>query len=133
MMARKHEIDFEAPLPPSMYSKESNFSFIRPSDIEGNEWNGRNDKGKEVVRSAWNTNAPPPQPPPTSSNGEFRAVQQHHNKVITNNSHKFSTLNNMSETQNFRNKNLTANSNVAAAVNTQLFSEEFLSYLSMIH
>jgi hypothetical protein len=128
MMARKHEIDLEAPLPPlppSMYSKESNFSFIRPSDIEGNEWNGRNDKGKEVaVRSVWSNNAPP------TSNGEFRA-QQHHNKVITNNSHKFSTLNNMSETQNFRNKTLTANSN--AAVNTQLFSEEFLSYLSMIH
>lgn len=143
VMARKTEVDLEAPLPPSMYTKENNFSFIRPSEIEGNEWNSsnrsqafdpsRNEKSKEVsVRSPWSNGTPnalqhqQQQQHQQQSGGEFRA----HNKVITNNSHKFSTLNNMSETQNFRNKNSSIATN---SVNTQLFSEEFLSYLSMIH
>lgn len=125
--------DLEAPVSPPSYSNDENFKLIRPNDIgesfqkpiENPKYEDNNDIYRRPQKSHV-SRAP--------QSGEYANLARHEQQ----NMNMYQTSFKSAPTNGYT--NATDNSNQKFAMNqnqnqnsNQLFSEEFLSYLSMIH
>lgn len=124
--------DLEAPVSPPSYSFDENFKLIRPTDIgesfqkpiETSKFDDNNDIYRRSQKSHVSR---------AIQNGEFANSARHdQNQMNMYSSFKSATANGYSNSIDNSNQKFTLNQNQNQNSN-QLFSEEFLNYLSMIH